>query len=163
MGGGTGGAMGGAGGAGALGGAGGKGGSSTGGAAGGGPVAACGASVTVNPTPFGCELAWGANGNNGNRSSYLDFITAWVGYETNGGIGSTCDGCNLARTLQSTNARAVFYAYFIGYQARAAGYGDCNTHVDQGEPRAHPRDVLELRAPHPDRVAEQERGVAPRG
>jgi hypothetical protein len=130
MGGGTGGAMGGAGGAGALGGAGGKGGSSTGGAAGGGPVAACGASVTVNPTPFGCELAWGANGNNGNRSSYLDFITAWVGYETNGGIGSTCDGCNLARTLQSTNARAVFYAYFIGYQARAAGYGDCNTDMD---------------------------------
>lgn len=131
--GGTGGAMGGAGGAGASSGAGGKGGSSSGGAGavgGAGPVAACGSSVTVNPTPFGCELAWGANGNNGNRSSYLDFITAWVGYETNGGIGSTCDGCNLARTLQSTNAHAVFYAYFIGYQARAAGYGDCNTDND---------------------------------
>jgi hypothetical protein len=106
------------------------GGGSSGGTGGGGPVMACGKSLSVSSTPFGCELAWGANGNTNNRSSYLDFITAWIGYETNGGIGSTCDGCNLARQLASTNARAVFYAYFIGYQARAAGYGDCNTDHD---------------------------------
>jgi len=126
------GGMGGSGGAGmgGTGGMGGKGGTSSGGS-GGGPVAACGSSVAVNPTPFGCELAWGANGNTNNRSSYLDFITAWVGYETNGGLGGACDGCNLARTLASTNARAVYYAYFIGYQARVAGYGDCNTDRDQ--------------------------------
>jgi hypothetical protein len=120
--------MGGAGGSG-VGGMGGKGGSSTGGA-GGGPVSACGASVTVSANPLGCEFAWGANGNAANRSTYLDFITSWVGYETNGGLGGACDGCNLARTLQSANARAVYYAYFIGYQARAAGYGDCNTDHD---------------------------------
>ena len=122
------GGMGGTGGAG-TGGSGGKGGTSSGGA-GGGPVTACGSSVAVNATPFGCELAWGANGNTNNRSSYLDFITAWVGYETNGGLGGACDGCNLARQLASTNARAVYYAYFIGYQARTAGYGDCNTDRD---------------------------------
>jgi hypothetical protein len=136
---GTSGAVGGAGGSGEMGGgtggtagssgAGGKGGSSTGGA-GGGPVSACGASVTVSANPFGCEFAWGANSNAANRSTYLDFITSWVGYETNGGLGGACDGCNLARTLQSANARAVYYAYFIGYQARAAGYGDCNTDHD---------------------------------
>jgi hypothetical protein len=123
------GAQGGSGGAGGSG-AGGKGGSSSGGS-GGGTVSACGGkSVTVNPNPFGCELAWGANGNASNRSTYLDFITTWVGYETNGGLGGACDGCGLARTLQSANARTVYYAYFIGYQAAAAGYGDCNTDSD---------------------------------
>lgn len=93
-------------------------------------VSACGESLAVNPTPFGCELAWGANGNQGSRSSYLDFITSWVGYETNGGLGGACDGCRLAKTLASTNAMAVYYAYFIGYQAREDGFGDCNTDGD---------------------------------
>jgi hypothetical protein len=122
---------GGAGGRGGAGGAsGGKGGAPSGGS-GGGTVTACGGkSVTVNPNPFGCELAWGANGNASNRPTYLDFITTWVGYEANGGLNGACDGCGLARTLQTANALAVYYAYFVGYQARVAGYGDCNTDSD---------------------------------
>lgn len=121
----------------------GKGGSSAAGAAGapasagassvggsGGNVAACGGDVTVNPNPFGCKFAWGANGNSGSRSSYLDFITTWVGYEDNGGLNGACDGCRLASALASTNARAVYYAYFIGYGADDDGFGDCNTDPD---------------------------------
>jgi hypothetical protein len=92
--------------------------------------AACEGAGSVTPDPFGCELAWGANGNSSNRSSYLDFITTWVGYEPNGGLDGRCDGCNLVRALASTGATPTYYAYFIGFQASAAGYGDCNTDSD---------------------------------
>lgn len=91
-----------------------------------GASTACGAAVTLSPTPFDCEFAWGANGNGGNRASYLDFITTWVGYETNG----NCDGCRLVNDVRNTNALPVYYAYFIGYMASADGYGDCNTDFD---------------------------------
>ena len=92
-----------------------------------GTPATCGsAPVTLSPTPFDCAFAWGANGNQGNRSSYLDFITTWVGYETNG----NCDGCGLIGDLRDQNAIPVYYAYFIGYMANEDGYGDCNTDFD---------------------------------
>jgi hypothetical protein len=106
-------------------------GSATGGASGtgGGTATGCGTTVNVNLNPFGCGFAWGANGNENNRSSYLQFITAWIGYEPfppnnrpNG-----CDGCGLVTELASTDAVPVFYAYYIGYAATADGFGDCNT------------------------------------
>jgi hypothetical protein len=93
-----------------------------------GSSGSCSGASATNGTPFGCELAWGANGNTGNRSSYLDYITSWVGYETNGGLNGTCDGCNFAKGF--SGALPVYYAYFIGYQAAAAGFGDCNTDGD---------------------------------
>jgi hypothetical protein len=97
----------------------------------GGIVTSCSGNLAVDESPFGCDLAWGANGNSGSRSSYLQFITTWVGYETNGGLNGACDGCNLVRNLASANATAVYYAYFIGYQANTqGGFGDCNTDRD---------------------------------
>jgi hypothetical protein len=95
-----------------------------------GTVSACAFEVSVTPAPFGCDFAWGANGAGGNRASYLDFITTWVGYEREGGLGGQCDGCGLVRELQNTNAMAVYYAYFIGFQTNEAGLGDCNTDFD---------------------------------
>jgi hypothetical protein len=93
-------------------------------------AAGCGTSVAVNANPFGCGFAWGANGNTGGRSAYLNLITAWVGSEANGGLGGNCTGCTMARQLATTGATAGYYAYFIGFQARAAGFGDCNTDMD---------------------------------
>jgi hypothetical protein len=91
----------------------------------------CSGNVTVNANPLGCELAWGANGNAGSRSSYLDFITSWVGDENNGGLNGECGECALVRSLAGTNARVGYYGYFIGFQAnKQAGYGDCNTDMD---------------------------------
>jgi hypothetical protein len=93
-----------------------------------GSSGSCSGASATNGTPFGCELAWGANGNTGNRSSYLDYITSWVGYEAEGGLNGTCDGCNFAKGF--SGALPAYYAYFIGYQAAAAGFGDCNTDGD---------------------------------
>lgn len=84
-------------------------------------VGACGSDVSVNHTPFGCEFAWGANGDQGNRSNYLDFITTWVGYEWSQGREGDCDGCGLAGDLENSDAVAVYYAYFAGY-----ALPDCN-------------------------------------
>lgn len=81
----------------------------------------CGASLQLNPTPFGCKLAWGANGNDGGRDAYLDFITTWVGYEWTQGREQECDGCRLAAELAGKTAVAVYYAYFIG-----STLPDCN-------------------------------------
>jgi hypothetical protein len=95
------------------------------------PVSAGCGELRVERAPFGCELAWGTNGDRDERAEYLDFITTWVGYEARGGLDSSaCDGCRLAQSLSSRPAMAVYYAYFIGYQASAAGYGDCNTDFD---------------------------------
>jgi len=109
----------------------------------GGPAGPAGstepACAPLNPRPFGdCTFAWGAP-NSGNRASYLDFVSAWVGYEPNGGLATwsasagngACDGCSLAQTVASTSSMAVFYTYFIGFQACQRGtYCDCNTDSD---------------------------------
>src|SRR5262249_33752776 len=58
-------------------------------------ISGCGSSVTANGNPFGCGFAWGANGNSNGRSSYVNFITTWVGNETNGGLGGACNGCTM--------------------------------------------------------------------
>jgi hypothetical protein len=100
----------------------------TGGSTGsGGTTGSCGA---INTTPLGCEFGWGAP-DGSNRSSWLDFVSVWVGYESRGGLDGACDGCRLASTLASTNATLVYYAYFIGYQANLmGGFGDCNVDFD---------------------------------
>lgn len=95
----------------------------------GGSAAGCGGAVTLHANPFGCSFAWG--GTNTQAASYLAFITKWVGYEANGGLNGACDGCSFAKSLASTNAIPVYYAYFIGYQAnQQGGFGDCNTDKD---------------------------------
>jgi len=81
--------------------------------AGSGGAASCGGRQ-LNPHPFGCAFAWGANGNEGGRDSYLDFITTWVGYEWTQNREQECDGCRLAAELASKQAVAVYYGYFIG-------------------------------------------------
>lgn len=88
-------------------------------------VSGCDSQVTRNTRPFGCSLAWGTNGNEGNRAEYLDFITTWIGYEHFQGRSGQCDGCGLATTLEGTSARAVYYAYFAGY-----ALDDCNVNPD---------------------------------
>ncbi|HEX6272232.1 MAG TPA: hypothetical protein VFZ53_04310, partial [Polyangiaceae bacterium] len=112
----------------AKGGTGPTGGSPTGGS--GGSVTACGGeTLSVNTNPFGCEFAWGANGNTNDRASYLHFITAWIGYEPfpPNERPDDCDGCGLIRNLAQSEAIPVFYAYYIAYAATAEGFGDCNT------------------------------------
>jgi hypothetical protein len=74
----------------------------------------CDADRQLNGHPFGCAFAWGANGNDGGRDSYLDFITTWVGYEWTQNREQECDGCRLAAELAQKQAVAVYYAYFIG-------------------------------------------------
>jgi hypothetical protein len=91
---------------------------------------ACDLTASSTPSPFGCELAWGTNGNSSDRASSLDFVTTWSGYEPNGGLDGRCDGCALVRSLASTATIPTYYAYFIGFQASAAGFGDCNTDFD---------------------------------
>jgi len=90
-------------------------------------VPGCGSTVTINRNPFGPDFAWGTNGNTGNRSSYLQFITGWIGYEEFNNNPNGCDGCGLVDSLESSDAVPVFYAYYIGYAATADGFGDCNT------------------------------------
>ncbi|HKY39864.1 MAG TPA: hypothetical protein VJN18_28200 [Polyangiaceae bacterium] len=94
------------------------------------PIRSCG-ELPVERALFGCVLVWGANGNRSDRASYLGFITTWVGYEAGGRLGSdACDGCKLVQNLTSQKAMAVYHAYFTGYQASAAGFGDCNLDHD---------------------------------
>ncbi len=100
----------------------------------GGSASACG---TVTNNPFGdCKFAWGAP-DNGANSSYLSFVSGWIGYETRGGLDAAlainvaCDGCRLAKAVASTKAMAVLYTYFIGFQANyMGGFGDCNVDHD---------------------------------
>ncbi len=109
------------------------GGNASGGAPGGGATSGCG---SINDNPFNCKFAWGAP-SSGTNYSYLNFVSQWVGGETNGGLsswsatatnsGSGCWGCGLAKTVASTSSMVVFYAYFIGFQAYNLGnLGACN-------------------------------------
>lgn len=113
----------------------GTGGSSGTGSSGTGGLAVPGDCGSINSYPFGCEFAWGAP-SNGNNSSYLDFVSTWIGDENNGGLSSWsasatnnyCQDCELVRQIASSNSMVVFYTYFIGFQAcRQGGYCDCNT------------------------------------
>ncbi len=96
---------------------------------------------SINDDPFNCKFAWGA-ASSGTNYSYLNFVSTWVGDETNGGLSSwsatgtnsgqasqsACGDCALVKTVSSTSSMVVFYTYFIGYQACKQGkYCDCNT------------------------------------
>jgi hypothetical protein len=102
-------------------------------------VTGCPTPVAVNRNPFNCKLAWG--GSTTSASTYLNFITAWTGYETNGGLSAwtatatnnSCNGCTLAKNLASSSAIPAFYAYTAAYAGHvAASHGwsanlpDCN-------------------------------------
>jgi hypothetical protein len=105
-----------------------SGGTSTGGTA----ATGCG---TKNMNPFGCTFAWGGP-SSGSNYSQLNFVSTWVGDETNGGLNSwsatgtnnSCGDCSLVQTVAGTSSMVVFYTYFIGFQAcKMGGYCDCNT------------------------------------
>ena len=105
------------------------GGSGSGGSSGtgGSSSGACG---TVNTSPLGCSFSWGAP-DEGDRSSYLGFVSNWVGYEERGGLDGDCAGCGIVSRLGSSATSIVYYAYFIGYQANLmGGFGDCNVDMD---------------------------------
>lgn len=90
----------------------------------------CGGSGEINSYPLGCKFSWGAP-NDGSNSSYLDFVSGWIGYESRGGLDGDCDGCRLAAEMASKDATLVFYTYFIGFQANLmGGFGDCNVDYD---------------------------------
>ena len=101
-------------------------------ATGGTATTGCG---TKNMNPFGCTFAWGAP-SSGSNYSQLNFVSTWVGDETNGGLNSwsatgtnnSCGDCSLVQTVAGTSSMVVFYTYFIGFQAcKMGGYCDCNT------------------------------------
>jgi hypothetical protein len=117
---------GGSGGAPGFGGGSGSGGSSGSGSSG----SSSGACGTINSSPLGCSFGWGAP-DEGNRSSYLDFVSNWVGYEARGGLDGDCAGCGIVSRLGSSATSIVYFAYFIGYQANLmGGFGDCNVDMD---------------------------------
>jgi hypothetical protein len=94
---------------------------------GGSSSGACG---TINTSPLGCSFSWGAP-DEGNRSSFLDFVSNWVGYEDRGGLDGDCAGCGIVSRLGSSATSIVYFAYFIGYQANLmSGFGDCNVDMD---------------------------------
>ncbi|HEX6275018.1 MAG TPA: hypothetical protein VFZ53_18375 [Polyangiaceae bacterium] len=87
----------------------------------------CGA---INSSPLGCSFGWGAP-DEGDRASYLDFVSSWVGYEDRGGLDGDCAGCGVVSRLGSSAKSVVYYAYFIGFQANLmGGFGDCNVDMD---------------------------------
>ncbi len=91
------------------------------------------ANTFTNPFP-NCAFAWGSISS---HTAPLSFQSVWIGGENNGGLSSwsatatnnSCGGCNLAKTMAGiTGNFAVFYTYFIGFQAKnQGGLGDCNT------------------------------------
>ena len=98
----------------------------------GGTSSTCGTGTTPAPNPFGCTFAWGVNGN---PASYLQFASAWAGYNikadgtfpTNG-----FDSGNWLKSFASTTAVPAYYAYILGYYGHANGLQDGN--VNPGAP-----------------------------
>lgn len=95
----------------------------------------------VNPTPFGCKFAWGAPSNGSNYAN-LDFVSTWIGDETNGGLQTwsatavnlgdnsqnSCGDCALVESVANSASMVVFYAYFIGFQACKSATSAIVTH-----------------------------------
>jgi len=92
----------------------------------GGTASTCGTGTTPAANPFGCTFAWGVNGN---PASYLQFASAWAGYNikadgtfpTNG-----FDSGNWLKSFASTTAVPAYYAYILGYYGHANGLQDGN-------------------------------------
>ncbi len=95
-----------------------------------GTSSTCGTGTTPASNPFGCTFAWGVNGN---PASYLQFASAWAGYNipASGVFGS--NGFDSGNWLKSfTTAVPAYYAYIIGYYGHANGLQDGN--VNPGGP-----------------------------
>jgi len=98
----------------------------------GGTASTCGTGTTPAPNPFGCTFAWGVNGN---PASYLQFASAWAGYNIKAdGTFSTngFDSGNWLKSFASTTAVPAYYAYILGYYGHANGLQDGN--VNPGGP-----------------------------
>lgn len=80
--------------------------------------------------PFGCKFAWGEPAPTGSLASdtWLQFVTAWAGYEINAAGNITqCDNCGgMLKQVANTNLIPVYYAYFIGYYGHDNGLPDQN-------------------------------------
>ncbi len=67
-------------------------------------------------------------------------MSTWIGDETNGGLASMsataeneqCGDCDLVERVATSDSMVVFYTYFIGFQARVDGFGDCNVDMSDG-------------------------------
>lgn len=98
----------------------------------GGTASACGTGTTPAANPFGCTFAWGVNGN---PTSYLQFASAWAGYniKADGTFPANgFDSGNWLKSFASTTAVPAYYAYILGYYGHANGLQDGN--VNPGGP-----------------------------
>jgi hypothetical protein len=98
----------------------------------GGTSAACGTGTTPAPNPFGCTFGWGVNGN---PASYLQFASAWAGYniKADGTFPANgFDSGNWLKSFANTTAVPAYYAYILGYYGHANGLQDGN--VNPGGP-----------------------------
>jgi hypothetical protein len=98
----------------------------------GGVSSTCGTGTTPAPNPFGCTFAWGVNGN---PTSYLQFASAWAGYniKADGTFPANgFDSGNWLKSFASTTAVPAYYAYILGYYGHANGLQDGN--VNPGGP-----------------------------
>jgi hypothetical protein len=98
----------------------------------GGISSTCATGTTPAANPFGCTFAWGVNGN---PTSYLQFASAWAGYniKADGTFPSNgFDSGNWLKSFASTTAVPAYYAYILGYYGHANGLQDGN--VNPGGP-----------------------------
>jgi hypothetical protein len=96
----------------------------------GGTPSTCGTGTTPAANPFGCTFAWGVNGN---PASYLQFASAWAGYNIKADGTFPTNGFDSGNWLKSfTTAVPAYYAYIIGYYGHANGLQDGN--VNPGQP-----------------------------
>ena len=96
----------------------------------GGTASTCGTGTSPAPNPFGCTFAWGVNGN---PASYLQFASAWAGYNIKADGTFPTNGFDSGNWLKSfTTAVPAYYAYIIGYYGHANGLQDGN--VNPGQP-----------------------------
>lgn len=98
----------------------------------GGTASTCGTGTTPAANPFGCTFAWGVNGN---PASYLQFASAWAGYniKADGTFPANgFDSGNWLKSFASTTAVPAYYAYILGYYGHANGLQDGN--VNPGGP-----------------------------
>ncbi len=95
--------------------------------------ARCSGAGALNPTPFGCNFAWGRQNPSGTGAlssyNYLQTVAYWVesGIKSDGTY-TSCGGCNwLSSRVAGSNLIPVYYAYMIGYYGHMNGLPDQNT------------------------------------
>ena len=92
----------------------------------------CSGAGALNPTPFGCNFAWGRQNPSGTGSlssyHYLQMVAYWIesGLKSDGTYAS-CAGCSwLSSRVAGSNLIPVYYAYMIGYYGHMNGLPDQN-------------------------------------